>query len=490
MIRIYDSLSGKKLIVKKPKTRSLKLFVCGPTVYDLPHLGHSRTYLVFDIFVRYLRFQGWKVFYLQNITDVDDKIIQKAQKEKKQPLALAHFFEKKYLRDIKNLNIVSVSRYARASNFIPKIIKQVKILIKKGYAYKIENEGYYFDISKFPDYGKLSKRTREQAEDAVSRIDESIKKKNKGDFCLWKFPKPKIPAKIAGSKNFVVYQGEPLWRTEIGWGRPGWHIEDTAITETFFGPQYDLQGGGVELQFPHHEAEIAQQEAASGKKPFVKIWMHTGLLFINNQKMSKSLKNFVTIQDFLKKSIFKNPANVLRMIVLSHLYRKPINYTPSLAKDANVSLNVIEEFLEKLKMVIKNKNRQIPKGLKTTGIDKLIKKTENKFHQALEDDFNTAQALAVIFDFISSCQKIIWDLNSASAQKILKFTEKTLKIFGLTIKPLKIPNKIIKLVKKRELFRGNKQFIQADALRKKIKQLGYELEDTPSGTFIKLTQNG
>ena len=297
VLKIYNTLSGKKERLIKPKGRPLRLFVCGPTVYDYSHLGHARTYLAFDIIVRYLNFQGFKVFYVQNITNIDDKIINRAKRLKKQPLALANFFEKKFYEDMKNLKITSVDKYARASDFIPQIIKQIQTLIKKGHAYKIEGDGYYFDLKTFPDYGKLSKRTVLEAEDAVSRIDEGVAKRNKGDFALWKLTNEKSS-----------------WPTPLGQGRPGWHIEDTAISESFFGPQYDLHGGANELKFPHHEAEIAQQESASGKKPFVKIWIHTGVLFINGKKMSKSLKNFISIHDFLK----NKDANLLRWIVLNH----------------------------------------------------------------------------------------------------------------------------------------------------------------------------
>lgn len=458
---IYDTLSGKKKFIKAEK-RPLKLFVCGPTVYDLSHIGHARTYLAFDIFTRYLRHCGFKIFYLQNITDIDDRIIKRAKESKKNPFALAKFFEKEYHKDMKRLDVNSVNRYARATDFIPQIVRQIKTLIQKDYAYKIPNEGCYFDIAKFPDYGKLSKRTVIQAEDAVSRIDESKNKRNKGDFALWKF-----------QKN----QHEPAWAAELGKGRPGWHIEDTAITEKFFGPQYDIHGGGVDLKFPHHEAEIAEAEAASGKKPFVKIWMHTGFLLVNGKKMSKSLKNFITIRAFLK----KYPPEVLRWIILSHHYRSPINFSWELAEQAKASLDKINEFLLKLDFAKKIKSRKTKK----LAIAKILPKRRNEFHKAMEDDLNTPLALARLFELTLEFQKKIWTLENRETELLKNYIDGALKTLGIKFKPAKMPRKIKDLVEKRELLRTNKQFIQADALRKKILVLGYSVEDTPLGPFVK-----
>ena len=247
VMKLYNTLSRKKEILRPRKAKSINLFVCGPTTYDLSHLGHARTYIVFDMIVRYLRKSGYNVFYLQNITDIDDKIIKRAKEQHVHWRNLSRKFEKKYFKDMTALNITSCNKYAPATKHIKQIISQVKRLLKKGYAYQIE-DGIYYDISKFKDYGKLSRRTVLQAEDAVSRIDTAKGKRNKGDFCLWKKSKP----------------GEPFWASPWNLGRPGWHIEDTSITEKYFGPQYDIHGGARDLIFPHHEAEIAQMEAISG----------------------------------------------------------------------------------------------------------------------------------------------------------------------------------------------------------------------------------
>ncbi len=470
---IHDSLSGKKKELGKNK-KPIKLFVCGPTVYDDSHLGHARTQIVFDIIVRYLRARGWKITYLQNITDVDDKIIARAKQENTHPLELAKKFEKRYREDLKVLGVNQIDTLARASDFIPQITKQVQTLVKKGYAYTIEGEGIYFDIKKFKNYGKLARRSVEQAEDGVSRIDEADKKRNKGDFCLWKFvPIPTGYTLMASGPTLV--NGEPAWKNRFGWGRPGWHIEDTAITEHFFGPQYDIHGGGLDLKFPHHEAEIAQQEAASGKTPFVKIWMHAGLLRVNDQKMSKSTGNFITIREFLK----ENDAPSLRWLVLSHHYRSPANYSQELLKNAKESIRSIRDFLEKLAFVEKNQ-----KKAKIKNFGDQIKKAEKEFHAAMETDLNTPLALAALFTLMREANANMWLLSKKDARAASRFAQQTLASLGFAIKSRKTPKNVENLARARELSRGSKHFIQADALRKKIEGLGYMVEDTPIGPLI------
>jgi len=450
---IHDTLSGKKEDLEKvADNKKLRLFVCGPTVYDYIHIGNARTYIVFDNLVRYLRALGVKVFYLQNITDIDNKIIRRAAEENTNAKSLAKKYEKYYHEDEKALGIKSVTKYARATAHIKQIVRQIQTLIAKGHAYKID-DGYYFDISTFPEYGKLAKRTVNQAEDSVSRIDENVNKKNKGDFALWKFKK----------------ENEPSWKTPIGEGRPGWHIEDTAITERWFGPQYDIHGGAVDLKFPHHEAEIAQQEAASGKKPMVKIWMHSGFLVVGGEKMSKSFGNFVTVKDFLK----QYPVEVLRYLVAAHYYRSPLDYSDGLAQQARNTLNNLSQFLARLEMA----------GGKTEN-GAVLEKAERDFSAAMENDFNTPAALAVIFSLINENQKQVWELSRKSAKMLKKFIKNKLELFGIGLKSVKIPLKVRHLASKRELFRTNKQFIQSDVLRKEIEALGYIVEDTPRGPFL------
>lgn len=482
-IQIYNSLSRRKEHI--PQAKKLRLFVCGPTTYDDIHIGHARTYIFFDFFAKYLRSRGLKLQYVQNITNVDDKIIGRAWQEKKEPLKFADYFTKRYLADMKALGIRSVNAYAPATKFVSQIVKQVQTLIKKGYAYKISGDGWYYDISKFKDYGKLSGRTAEQAEDAVSRIDESIKKRNRGDFCLWKFVHANSAPSLTGSgplrhssseasnakAPMRIINGEPAWQSPLGLGRPGWHIEDTAISEYYFGPQYEIHGGGLDLKFPHHEAEIAQQEAASGKKPFVKIWVHAGMLTVEGKKMSKSLGNFITVQDFLK----KHRPEALRLAFFGTHYRSPFDYSKRIINDAEASIARLGEFLGKLAFARKTKA-----GQKVFGVEGFIR----KFNTALEDDINIPGALAEVFAAIGEANHLIWQIEQKSATELEKFIKSALKILRLRVPMPKIPAKIKVLTKQREKFRTNKQFMQSDALRKKVDALGYLIEDTPAGPFI------
>ncbi len=466
MLKIYNTLTRKKTIFKPLKNQEVQIFVCGPTVYDFPHLGHARTYIVFDMIAKYLRKEGFRVFYLQNITDIDDKIIKRAKEKGVSPRKLALGFEKEYLKAMKNLKINSISKYARATYHIKEIISQVSCLIKKGYAYRLE-DGVYYDISKFKNYGKLARRTVVQAEDGVSRIDEAKGKRNKGDFCLWKFSKPE----------------EPKWKSRWGWGRPGWHIEDTAITEKYFGYQYDIHGGGRDLIFPHHEAEIAQMEAISDKSPFVKYWLHVGFLTVEGQKMSKSLGNFITINEFLK----ENTSRLLRFIIIKNHYRSPIDYSEKMLLQAKKELERMDEFIDKV-------NARNLKITTTTQHSKLIKnlifKSKNTFKAAMEDDFNTPKTLASIFEIIKKINPLLTKnkLNSHDTNNILDFLQNVDQIFSFIFPEKtkqKIPAEILKLVKKREKYRQERRWQKADAIREKVKLMGWWIEDTEKGSVIK-----
>ncbi len=460
MLKIYDTLTGKKKPFKPRQNKKLDLFVCGPTVYDFSHIGHARTYIAFDMIAKYLSGKGYKVSYLQNITDIDDKIIQRSKEKLTTPEKLAKTFEKEYLKDTGLLKIDSVTKYAKATDYIPQIINQIQKLSEKGYAYMIPDNGIYYDISKFKNYGKLSRRTMTQAEDAVTRIDEARGKRNKGDFCLWKFSK----------------RGEPTWESSWGTGRPGWHIEDTAITEDNFGPQYDIHGGARDLIFPHHEAEIAQMEAISGKSPLVNYWLHTGFLTVEGQKMSKSLENFITIKDFLK----KHSSRLLRFIIIKSHYRSPVNYNGKTVIQAQKELDKIDEFIEKLTDV----------KIKDTKSQQLAQKTEKAFQAAMEDDFNTPKAIAAIFQLLSKGNDLISrnKLSEKEANEIINFLKEIDKTFGFIFNPKskeKIPQAVLLLVKEREKHRNKGDWKEADELRKKINKSGYQIKDTGKKTKIK-----
>ncbi|MBT3582531.1 cysteine--tRNA ligase [Candidatus Woesearchaeota archaeon] len=441
MIRVYNTLTRKKEEFKPIKYNKINLFVCGPTVYDSSHIGHARTYVSFDIIVKYLRYSGYDVFYLQNITDIDDKIIRIAKESKIDPLKLSNKFTKEYYADMKSMKINAVTKYAKATEHIKDIIKQTRALMDKGAAYELE-DGIYFDISKFRNYGKMSGRTVKQAEDSVTKIDSNIGKKNKGDFCIWKFPK----------------LGDPKWETKLGAGRPGWHIEDTAITEHYFGPQYDVHGGAKDLIFPHHENEIAIMETISGKKPLVKYWFHTGFLNVEGKKMSKSLKNFITIKDSVKKW----DADVLRFMFISTHYRSPVDYSEA-------SLAQAKSNLERIRNAVGAANRKGTAG----------KRYLENFEMMMNDDFNTPKVVALLL-------KLANELNKTEDNSLVDTLNKIGKILSIDFKPKlhKIPKAIQVLVKQRNLARRKGEWKLSDKIRVELRDKGYLLQDTEGDTQV------
>ena len=448
-LRVYNTLKKAKEEFIPMNGKKVKMFVCGPTVYDYPHLGHAKTYVQFDFVARYLRKKGFDVFYLQNITDIDDKIISRSAEQKITARDLARKYEAIYREDMASLHNNAVTEYARATEHIPQIVKQVRTLIQKGFAYKI-SDGYYFDLKKFSDYGRLSGRSTLEENDAVSRIDENEEKRNKGDFCLWKFEKP----------------GEPSWDTELGKGRPGWHIEDTAITESHFGVQYDLHGGAVDLIFPHHEAEIAQQEAASGKKPFVKYWLHTAFLNINSEKMSKSKGNFFTIRDALKQYDYA----VLRFFFLSNHYRTQLDFSPEVLEHARNGLERLNEFIRRIE----------PERDDSSDFD-MIDAFKKKFYGFLDDDFDTPQAFAALFDLVREVNS----KGNAGKEALALMGEINGLFDFLTLKQEEAPAEIQALVKQREDARKKKDWDASDRIRDEIKAKGWLVEDKKDGQKLK-----
>lgn len=471
-MQLYDTLTKKKKKLTPRSNKKIEIFVCGPTVYDYSHIGHARTYIAFDSFVKYLRSQEYEVRYVQNITDIDDKIIARAKELSLSPHDVAITNEAEYLHDMETLQIDSIDKYARATDYIPQIISQIERLIAKGYAYEINEDGIYFEISKFKDYGKLSNRTTEQAEDAVSRIDESVQKRNKGDFALWKFSK----------------KDEPKWESPWGDGRPGWHIEDTAITETEFGAQYDIHGGARDLIFPHHESEIAQMEAISESEPLVNHWMHPGFLTVSGEKMSKSLGNFITIHEFLE----KHSKETLRLFILSSHYRSAIDYTEKAVAQAETNIRRLKEFYEKITAQTQvSKAGAVPAladpAHQEQGLDLLLHFAQ--FKKELARDFNTPKALAQLFELVreGNTRLAKEDLNKDEAASILEFLNYVNKIFGIIphIEEKPVPQEIIKLGEQRENLRKEKKWEEADEIRKQIEDAGHTLEDTSDGPKIK-----
>ena len=451
MQKIYlsNTLTKKKEEFVPMSANKVNFFVCGPTVYDYPHLGHAKVYIQFDFMVKYLRYRGYEVNYIQNITDIDDKIINRSQERGIGWNKLAREFETIFLDDMASLRVTSVSKYARASDYIDQIVAQVKALLDKGFAYQI-SDGIYYEVSKFPDYGKLSGRTEVQEEDAVSRVDENKEKRGWNDFCLWKLSK----------------EGEPFWETELGKGRPGWHIEDTAITETLFGSQYDVHGGAVDLIFPHHEAEIAQMEAASGRKPLVRYWLHVGFLNIDSKKMSKSKGNFKTIRQVLETYDYK----IIRFLFLSSYYRSPMDFSEATLEQAKNSLRRMQEFVDRIDVSIDSPDEE-------TAVNEL----KNKTDVALGNDFDTPTAFAQIFDFIRRANS-----KGVSGKHVYNYfveLNQFLNIFDFVKED--VPEEIVVLANLRLEAKKSKNWAEADGIRTEIEKKGYTIEDVEGGYKIK-----
>lgn len=459
MIKIYNTLSRSKETLKPIQGNRVKLFVCGPTVYDNSHIGHARTYISFDVIARYLKYRGFSVFYLQNITDIDDKIIKRATATGIDPLSLAREFEAEYLKDMKTLGVENVNLYARATEHIKEIIAQIETLLDNQFAYETEN-GVYFDESKYPDFGKLSNRKIDDLN--VHRINPDTSKRNPGDFALWK-----------------KKDEEPFWDSPWGTGRPGWHIEDTAITEEYFGPQYDIHGGGLDLIFPHHEAEIAQMESASGQEPMVRYWMHTGFLNVKGEKMSKSLGNFITIKELLQ----EYSPEVFRFFVLSTHYRSPIDFSEKILEQSKNSLERIHKVLntiEELEESDLNDSGDYDKKF----YEKKLNKTKEKFLDAMDNDFNTPSAISTIFDLI---REINSDINESRISKDSLHETRNLimefgYILGFDFRDTKTKNDVSKelleiLIAVRENLRQNKNWELSDEIRSQLNDLDITLED-------------
>ncbi len=449
-MKVYNTLTRKLETIKEKK---LKMFVCGVTVYDYAHIGHARSYVCFDVIAKFFRFKKIKVYYLQNITDIDDKVINKSKESGEQWDVIAKRFTEAYVEDMKILGVSSVDKLAPATQYIPEIISQVSRLMKKKFAYVVPNDGVYFDISKFPSYGKLSHQDVKNLK-AGARVKVHEGKRNEGDFVLWKFSKP----------------GEPIWTAPFAKGRPGWHIEDTAITEKELGKSYDLHGGGLDLIFPHHESEIAQMEAITGKSPFVKYWLHNGFVLINNEKMSKSLKNFWTIRDVLK----KHSPRAVRYYCLSVHYRSPINYSDEALQHAENAVQRLDDFVLRL---------QSANG-KQTNISKIVKDAEKKFVHAMENDVDTSSALASIFDLMKQLNKLInlgkfSKKNAKDTIKLLTAINQVLGVFEFTKE--NVSSKVESLINQREQARMKKDFATADMIRKQLLDQGIILEDTKDG---------
>jgi len=454
MIKLFNTLSGKKEMFKPFKGKTAQIYTCGPTVYNYAHLGNLRTYVFEDILRRALEINGYKIKQITNITDVEDKIIKKARQEKKEISQITRPYEKIFFEDLEKLNIEKAERYPRATEHIKEIINLISVLMKKGFAYQVENKSVYFKISKFKNYGKLSRLKKRRA---VGRIDsDEYKKDDVQDFVLWKSAK----------------SNEPFWSSPWGAGRPGWHIECSAMSMKYLGKTLDIHAGGVDLIFPHHENEIAQSEAATGKK-FSKFWIHGEHLLVDGEKMSKSLGNIFTLRDLKKKGV-----NFLafRYLLLGTHYRKKLNFTWQ-------SIIASQNSLNRLYRHVNDFAAQNPPTSKLRRASKkLADQYKKDFIATINDDLNTSKALSIVWEVIKEK-----NLPGREKRELLIGFDKVLGLGLKDIRPKKtaiIPRKIKDFVQKRELLRNNKQFIQADALRKQIEKLGYIVKDTSSGPLI------
>jgi cysteinyl-tRNA synthetase len=468
-MKVFNTLSGQREEFS-PQGDEVKMYVCGVTPYDNCHIGHAMSYIIFDVIRRYLHFRGYKVKYVQNVTDIDDKIINRATKLGITPAELAQKYTDSYFEDMDALNIERADIYPRATGEIPKIIEVIKTLVDKGYAYPAGGS-VYFRVEKAADYGKLAHRTLDSMM-AGARVEPGEDKEHPLDFALWKASKP----------------GEPFWESPWGQGRPGWHIECSAMSLRYLGDTLDIHGGGQDLIFPHHQNEIAQSESFTGKRPFVKYWLHNGLVQLGEEKMSKSLGNLITI----KQALENYSPDALRLFVLSSHYRSPLKYSEE-------ALEAAEGGVERLQRAI---SRYEPNS---TGEPLDAEPYHKQFIEAMDDDFNTPQALGVLFDLarkineagdagiiINNAQNTLISLaRGALGLKLPRHIEVQASLtLGLkvtanaTVIPGTVNVRVNRLIKERVKCRKEKKWQRADEIRKKLAELGVILEDTKKGTDV------
>lgn len=466
-IQFFDTMTREKKVFNPINPGVVKMYTCGPTVYNYAHIGNFRAYIFEDILRRTLKYLGYKVTQVMNLTDVDDKTIRDS-KEAKIPLKV---YTQKYIdaffEDLKQLNIEKAEFYPAATDHIPEMIELIKVLINKKYAYKSEDGSIYFSISKFPDYGKLAKiDMQNQRSDARINSDE-YEKDSVADFALWK----------AWTEN----DGDVAWESPWGKGRPGWHIECSAMSMKYLGKTFDIHTGGIDNMFPHHEDEIAQSEAANSQK-FVNYWMHCEYLIVNGQKMSKSLGNFYTVRDLIAQGY--SPEEI-RWVLTSAHYRKKLNFTFEALKQARETLKGFKSFFGRLnEVVVKANNKQ------SSGFFDLINDNVNKFKEAMADDLNISEALASVFSLEKETNKLLAssEIGTAGAKAVLNaFTEfnAILGIFNFSEEANNIPKEVMELAETRQAARKTRDFTKADDARKELTVLGWIVEDTPSGFNLK-----
>lgn len=485
-IRIYNTLNNRKEEFIPRNPGKVDMYVCGPTAYNLIHLGNARPLIVFDTVRRYFEYSGYEVTYIQNFTDIDDKIINRAAEEGADPLELAANYIKEYYKDAGTLGVRPATIHPKVSEHLPEIIEMIQKIIDTGSAYVVEGD-VYFSVSRFEGYGRLSGRRLEDMQ-AGARIDVDERKEHPMDFALWKAAKP----------------GEPSWQSPWGNGRPGWHIECSAMANKYLGMGFDIHGGGFDLIFPHHENEIAQSEAYAGCGPFAKYWMHNGFITVNEEKMSKSLGNFFTVREILA----KYDPEIVRFFILSTHYRSPLDFDDTKLDMNRKSLARLHNALDNVEALLRNQSFAAGRG---SGAEKLIsetavlrdaaKKAEADFRHAMDDDFNTALAVAALFDLardVNTFSKSLEEYGSlAVPQEVKEALEevrdgfrKMGEVLGLFTgqgtasddETAGLVNKLMDLVIEiRQDARSRKDWAVSDAIRNKLGEIGIVLEDTPQG---------
>ncbi len=460
-MRIFNTLTRRKEELKTLVPNELKVYACGPTVYNFIHIGNARPLCVFDTFRRYMEYRGYKVNFVQNFTDIDDKIIRRANEEGTDYKTVSEKYIEEFWTDAKGMNVREATVHPKATENIDEIIDIVSTLIEKGYAYAVDNGDVYFSPKQFKEYGKLSHQPLEDLE-AGARINVEEVKREPMDFALWKSAKP----------------GEPYWESPWGHGRPGWHIECSAMVRRYLGETIDIHCGGQDLVFPHHENEIAQSECCNGV-PFANYWMHNGFISVDNVKMSKSLGNFFTVRDVANEYGYEP----IRYFLISSHYRSPINYSIDIIEQCKASLVRLYNCRESLDFAMKNAADVLPENadaIKTT-----LESRRDQFIKAMDDDLNTADAISAVFELVKDINTTV--ITDAPSKELVEFATKLFDeltgVLGLVYnrKTESLDDEIEKMIEARTQARKDRNWAEADRIRDELKAQGIVLEDTPQG---------
>ena len=460
-MKIFNTLTRQKEELKTLVPNELKVYACGPTVYNFIHIGNARPLCVFDTFRRYMEYRGYKVNFVQNFTDIDDKIIRRANEEGTDYKTVSEKYIEEFWTDAKGMNVREATTHPKATENIDEIINIVSTLIEKGYAYAVDNGDVYFSPKKFNEYGKLSHQPLEDLE-AGARISVEEVKHEPMDFALWKSAKP----------------GEPYWESPWGHGRPGWHIECSAMVRRYLGETIDIHCGGQDLVFPHHENEIAQSECCNGV-PFANYWMHNGFISVDNVKMSKSLGNFFTVRDVANEYGYEP----IRYFLISSHYRSPINYSVDIIEQCKASLVRLYNCRESLDFALKNAVDNVPSNADV--IKATLDGRRDQFIKVMDDDLNTADAISAVFELVKDINTSV--ITDAPSKELVEYATKLFDeltgVLGLVYnrKTENLDDKIEKLIEARTQARKDRNWAEADRIRDELKAQGIVLEDTPQG---------